>query len=159
LEIGVGGYADPAAGGESLRMWQEYFPNAVIYGIDIFDKKMHEHGPIRIRQGSQEDEEFLRAVAHEAGAFDIIIDDGSHLNSHVIKSFSVLFPLLSHNGIYAIEDVQTSYWPQFGGSSDELNSKHTSIGFFKGLVVALLPDASVAPVTSARRLSGATRGL
>lgn len=27
LEIGVGGYDDPKAGGESLRMWKTYFPN------------------------------------------------------------------------------------------------------------------------------------
>ena len=25
LEIGVGGYKDPNKGGESLRMWKEYF--------------------------------------------------------------------------------------------------------------------------------------
>src|SRR5689334_12158069 len=38
LEIGVGGADNPQAGGNSLRMWKDYFPNANIYGIDIYDK-------------------------------------------------------------------------------------------------------------------------
>jgi len=137
LEIGVGGYRNPLAGGESLRMWQEYFPKATIYGIDIYHKRIHEQGRIKVRQGSQDDEAFLRAVCQEAGGFDIIIDDGSHQNIHVIKAFLVLFPLLNDNGIYAVEDVQTSYWPQFGGSSDDLSSKRTTVGFFKALIDSL----------------------
>lgn len=137
LEIGVGGYEDSATGGESLRMWEEYFPHATIYGVDIYDKKAHERGRIKIRKGSQDDEEFLRSVFKEAGSFDIIIDDGSHINSHVIRSFIVLFTLLSHNGVYAIEDVQTSYWPSLGGSSEDLSSNHTIVGFFKSLIDSL----------------------
>ena len=35
LEIGVGGYADPSAGGASLRMWKYYFPKSSIYALDI----------------------------------------------------------------------------------------------------------------------------
>ena len=35
LEIGVGGYGDPHAGGASLRMWRKFFRRGRIYGIDI----------------------------------------------------------------------------------------------------------------------------
>jgi len=38
LEIGVGGYEDPDQGGESLRMWKEYFAHGQIFGLDIYDK-------------------------------------------------------------------------------------------------------------------------
>ena len=40
LEIGIGGYKDPEIGGESLRMWRDYFthPDAVIVGLDIYAK-------------------------------------------------------------------------------------------------------------------------
>ncbi len=144
LEIGVGGYNDPNSGGDSLRMWEEYFPHAVIYGIDIFDKRRHQRGRIKIHQGSQDDPEFLRDVVREAGHFDIIIDDGSHINAHVIKSFKILFPYLSADGIYAIEDVQTSYWPDFGGSSLDQNSEHT-IGFFKSLINSLNYEERIIP--------------
>src|SRR5262249_42029369 len=50
------------------------------------------------------------------GPFDIIIDDGSHIPQHVIASFQALFPLLADDGIYVIEDVQTTFWPDYGGS-------------------------------------------
>ena len=46
LEIGIGGYKDPHAGGRSLRMWRRYFPYAAIFGIDIYDKKPHDESRI-----------------------------------------------------------------------------------------------------------------
>lgn len=138
LEIGVGGYEDPHMGGESLRMWKEYFPKAKIVSLDFYDKTPLQEDRIRIYQGSQDDPELLQRIYQECGGFDIIIDDGSHCNKHVIASFNILFPLLKLGGIYAIEDLQTSYWSQtFGGSSLELNSLSTSMGFLKSLVDGL----------------------
>jgi len=46
LEIGV-------AKGCSVRMWQEYFPNSMIFAIDIENKKKHEEDRIKTFQGSQ----------------------------------------------------------------------------------------------------------
>ena len=71
------------------------------------------------------------------GAPDIIVDDGSHLNEHVIETFEVLFPLLKDGGIYVVEDTQTSYWPDYGGSSDDLKNANTLMNFFKTLVDGL----------------------
>lgn len=93
LEIGIGGYADPKAGGASLRMWKAYFPKSRIFGIDIHDKTHHDEERIKTFQGSQIDENFLKKVVEEIGSVDIIIDDGSHYNDHVITSFRILFPL------------------------------------------------------------------
>jgi demethylmacrocin O-methyltransferase len=45
--------------------------------------------------------------------------------------------LLAPNGIYAIEDIQTSYWPDMGGTSDDLNSPNTSMSFLKSLTDGL----------------------
>ena len=111
LEIGVGGYDDPKQGGHSLRMWKDYFPNANIYAIDLYDKSALQEPRIHIFQGSQADPDFLKWVAGEIGQLDIVIDDGSHVNEHVIVSFQTLFPLLADNGIYAIEDLHTAYLP------------------------------------------------
>jgi hypothetical protein len=137
LEIGIGGYDDPKAGGESLRMWKEYFPNSIIYGIDIYDKKPHEEKRIRIFQGRQDDPEFLKAVVREAASIDIVIDDGSHVNEHVISSFRTLFPLLVNNGIYAIEDLHTSYIPKYGGTTENLDDPATSLGVLKTFIDGL----------------------
>ena len=137
LEIGVGGFADPKSGGESLRMWKAYFRKSTIYGIDLYDKKAIEEDRIRTFQGSQEDAGFLRRASDEAGGFDIIVDDGSHVNCHVIETFHILFPRLKDGGIYVVEDTQSSYWPGFGGSSDDLTRADTLMNFFKGLADGL----------------------
>lgn len=141
LEIGIGGYEDTRSGGESLRMWKAYFPRAKVYGIDLYDKHLVEERRIRTFKGSQADESFLAGVASEIGEIDIIIDDGSHQNDHVIKTFKVLFPLLAPRGIYVVEDLQTSYWEdvrgEAWGGSTELTASHTSMNFFKSLVDGL----------------------
>lgn len=141
LEIGIGGHENPMDGGKSLRMWKAYFPNSRIFGIDIFDKTFHDEHRIKTFKGSQIDEEFLRKVAEEIGTIDLIIDDGSHLNEHVITTFKILFPLMSSNGIYAVEDLQTSYWDkalgQSWGGAKDLTASHTSMNFFKSLIDGL----------------------
>jgi demethylmacrocin O-methyltransferase len=133
IEIGVGGYADPVAGGNSLRMWKRYFPFGSIYSIDIYDKSSLEERRIRIFTGSQVDRDFLMTVHDRTGDFDLIIDDGSHINEHVIQSFEMLFPFLREGGTYVIEDTQTSYWPDFGGDDRRLGNPRTTMGFFKSL--------------------------
>jgi hypothetical protein len=137
LEIGIGGYEDPELGGESLRMWRTYFPNSMIYGIDIFDKSVHDERRVRTFRGSQVDEAFLEEVVQTIGKIDIVIDDGSHMNEHVIRTFQFLFPRLSDRGIYVIEDTQTSYWAKFGGSSEDFQRSDTTMGFAKQLVDGL----------------------
>jgi Rhamnosyl O-methyltransferase/CmcI len=137
LEIGVGGFDDPNAGGASLRMWKYYFPKSSIYSIDIYDKSNIQENRIAIFRGSQNDPEFLRNVVDQMEGLDIVIDDGSHLNEHVITSFRTLFPLLADGGIYVIEDTQTSYWPKFGGDSYDLNNPHTIMTFLKTLTDGL----------------------
>lgn len=91
----------------SVRMWEEFFPNATIYGLDIDPAcQSHEGGRVRIRIGDQSDPAFLRSVLAEMdGAPDIVIDDGSHKPNHQIATFNVLFPNLSEHGLYVIEDT------------------------------------------------------
>jgi hypothetical protein len=141
LEIGIGGYDAPAEGGNSLRMWKAYFPKARIYGIDIYDKSPHDEHRIKTYRGSQVDADFLRRVVAEIGTVDIVIDDGSHFNEHIVETFGILFPLLAPQGIYAIEDLQTSYWEGLGGISwgatVPLDAPHTSMNFLKRLVDGL----------------------
>lgn len=136
IEIGVGGHDAPDKGGASLRMWKAFFPKANIYGIDIFDKSALQEPRIRIFRGSQADPEFLRGVVAKIGGVHVVIDDGSHVNEHVLASFQTLFPLLADGGIYAIEDLCTAYWREFGGSDDP-DAPGTSIAMLKGLIAGL----------------------
>ena len=137
LEIGVGGYENSNYGGESLRMWRRYFPFGMIYGIDIYDKSHLQESRIRIYKADQKDEGALNDIFSTIGCVDIIIDDGSHLNEHVVQTFKILFPKLRDGGIYVVEDTQTSYWKDYGGDSENLNNPNTTMNFFKKLTDSL----------------------
>ena len=137
LEIGVGGYQDPTGGGASLRMWRDFFPRALVYGLDVVDKSAHDEGRIRTLLADQADPGSLSRAVEPIGRPDIIIDDGSHINKHVLSTFRALFPLLRPGGKYVIEDLQTAYWPSFGGSEQSTCDPHTTIGLLKDLVDGL----------------------
>jgi cephalosporin hydroxylase len=117
LEIGVGGYEDLFDGAQSLRMWKRFFPHAQIVGIDLYDKSHFSERRIDVLQCDQTDAKRLTEISQRYGGFDIVIDDGSHRNEHVIQTFNLLFPLLKTPGFYCIEDLQTSYWPTWGAVS------------------------------------------
>ncbi|AVH55789.1 MULTISPECIES: class I SAM-dependent methyltransferase [Streptomyces] len=134
LEIGVGGYDDESFGGGSLLMWQRYFRRGLVYGLDLY-RKPETLGPrVRTVQGDQNDPEFLASLAAELGPFDIVIDDGSHVNGHVRTSFEALFPQVREGGLYVVEDIQTSYWPGYGGSTLGTQDAGTSLGLMASLV-------------------------
>ncbi len=103
LEIGV-------KEGSSLRLWEEYFPNATIYGVDINPRcKQYESERTKVLIGDQNDPAFLEALRSEVGEVDVVLDDGSHITRHQIRSFEVLYPLLRARGVYIIEDLVCSY--------------------------------------------------
>ncbi|QIZ37171.1 class I SAM-dependent methyltransferase [Saccharopolyspora sp. ASAGF58] len=137
LEIGIGGYHAPELGGASLRMWQRYFRRGLVYGLDIFEKAGNEGHRVRKLRGDQSDSEFLADMAGKIGPFDVVIDDGSHVNDHVKKSFHALFPHVRPGGLYVIEDLQTSYWPGYGGRDTEPAAQRTSIDMLKELIDGL----------------------
>lgn len=134
LEIGIGGYEDPTAGGASLRMWKAYFPTGSIFGLDIYDKSGLSEDRITVLQGDQGDSRFLDQLGSRHGPFDIVIDDGSHLCGHVIGSFRALFPHVANDGIYVIEDLQTSYWDIYRARS---GMPRTSMELLKNLADGL----------------------
>jgi len=124
LEIGIGGGENTKYGGNSLKMWAKYFCNSQIIGIDLYDKSLLNYRRIKTYQGNQADSIFLQKFEN----LDIIIDDGSHINSDIIYSFETLFPKLNIGGYYCIEDTQTSYIDSFLDKSYP-----TSIAYFQNL--------------------------
>jgi len=116
-EIGV-------ARGGSVQMWSRYFgPYARVVGIDIDPACAEFCEPgIDIRIGNQSDLKFLESIIDEFGAPDVVLDDGSHLMRDVVTTFEFLYPYLPKNGVYMVEDMHTSYWPDFGGGLTEPNS-------------------------------------
>ena len=110
LEIGV-------LSGASLTAWRAFFPRATIVGCDIRPKTQFDYRRIRTHLTDQSCPADLTALAEAEGPFDVIIDDGSHVNAHQVTAFYSLFEHLHDGGIYVIEDIQTSYWPgPYGGA-------------------------------------------
>lgn len=100
LEIGV-------QEGGSVRMWEEYFPNATILGLDIDPAyKKHEGGRRIILIGDSTSKGTADIVrAHHPDSFDLVIDDGSHHPADQVSTFETFFPLVKKGGMYAIEDI------------------------------------------------------
>lgn len=126
LEIGI-------LDGKSLLTWKDYYYKSNIVGIDINPEcKQYEdkENNILVEIGSQDDNVFLLNIMRQYGPFDMILDDGSHMNEHVIYSFEHLFQSLKSGGVYIVEDVHTSYWPWYNGGYKDPRSM---IEYFKNL--------------------------
>jgi hypothetical protein len=128
LEIGV------QAGG-SLEVWAEYFKTAtLIIGCDIdpaCGALRYDDPRIKVLIGDINTPETLQSLAALTDTLDVVIDDGSHHSSDIIRSFVQLFPRLSQEGTYLIEDLHCSYWESYGGG---LYDPFSAIAFFKKIV-------------------------
>lgn len=118
LEIGV-------LFGDSLKMWEMYFENSLIYGIEDFSQKdgheFHDYKPVdkKIIMKDINSHERITLLNFDCediteikynlsdNLFDIIIDDASHKLDQQIKNLENYSSYLNENGIYIIEDVQT----------------------------------------------------
>ena len=95
--------------GASTRMWQEYFPHARVFAMDV--KASGSFDGHDVIQGDQSKIEDLQRVAARVGPCKFIIDDGSHHPVHQFETFNYLFStLLEPGGVYIIEDVECNYW-------------------------------------------------
>jgi hypothetical protein len=97
--------------GRSLKVWEDYFPNAKIIGLDLYTDNININlKRSKIFTGSQDDISKLQEILDFSPAgFDIVIDDASHLNQMIITSFNFLWPKIKASGFYIIEDLRNSY--------------------------------------------------
>jgi hypothetical protein len=151
LEIGV-------SGGCSIKMWHDYFPQAIIYGIDkhpsngtgIQESKAVElsnaRTVIKFADQSKEDELIGLDVGKD---FDIICDDGSHMQRDQQLSFAILFPLLKTGSFYICEDIcsvnglcnETINW----GQADRINGTDTTAMFFDNIDKQIFKSQYISP--------------
>jgi len=143
LEIGVGGYHFNNRGGGSLNMWAEYFDNARIIGVDLYDKSaIKKDHRVELHKFSQDDGMAFYNLFQQVIP-DIVIDDASHINDLTIQTFKIVFPYLKEGAIYVVEDTHTSYWKEnFRGTTD-LESKETAIGYFRHQLHSLQIESGV----------------
>ncbi|WP_019628280.1 glycosyltransferase [Thioalkalivibrio sp. AKL10] len=134
FEIGV-------QNGGSLELWSKYFTSAeLILGCDIDPAcaELSFHDPrIKVMSGDACAPATVREVDACGGAFDVVIDDGSHHVTDVVRAFGKYFPRVRPGGIYVVEDLHSSYWKEYGGG---LDAPYSSINFFKLMVDVLNRD-------------------
>lgn len=132
LEIGYGGYEDPNAGGESGCMWLEAYPKFSITITDIHSKN-NTNGVNFYKTDVTKRPNYINDAAYVEHDFDIIIDDGSHLNADIIAAFKNLWPLLNPGGLYCIEDTHSSYDRYYEDSADQPGRPGTAMEYFTRL--------------------------
>lgn len=94
IEIGV-------CHGHSLRMWREFFTQANVVGVDLYDRNANCTGcEIKIGDATK------RSTFDQYSNIDVVIDDGSHEIAHQLATFEILWPKLNPGGIYLIEDIR-----------------------------------------------------
>lgn len=112
VEVGV-------LGGGSLEMWRRYLGDrARIIGIDFNEQaKSLERDGFEIFIGSQSDPEFWRRFFAIVGDVDVILDDGGHTTLQQVTTLAECLPRIRDGGLVVVEDVHSSYLPQFGNPS------------------------------------------
>lgn len=127
LEIGI-------QNGGSLEIWARYFTQAEkLVGCDInpdCHRLRYDDPRISVVVGDANLDETEKCILGHAPIYDLIIDDGSHRSSDIIKSFARYFPYITDGGMFVAEDLHCSYWQEYEGG---LFDSYSSITFFKRL--------------------------
>ena len=90
--------------GGSCKLWERYFPEAMIRSIDI-DNCVPEPVSSRIRVDIM-DANDLTADYFSDFPPDIAIDDGSHLIDDQLRFAKMMLPVINPGGLLIVEDIQ-----------------------------------------------------
>lgn len=96
--------------GASLKLWQSYFPNAQILGIDTrpFDLKTER---IQCLCGNAYSFEIIQDLkAKYTSSFDVFIDDGPHTLQSQCDFLKHYGSLIKPDGLLIVEDIQHETW-------------------------------------------------
>lgn len=92
--------------GDSIKLWNEYFQNSKIFGIDKrIDKNIICPTNTFLFECDSTNKKNLDDI-FENEMFDVIIDDGCHRLEVQYSTYLNLFPKLKKGGIYFIEDIE-----------------------------------------------------
>ncbi len=111
VQIGVemkrkGSHSDNQIGA-SLRLWQEFFPGAQIFGAAADPLVMFREGKIKTVLCDQSKKEDLLSLLEMTGTdIDLFIDDGTHTTEDQVQTCLTVMPHLQKDALYIIEDVK-----------------------------------------------------
>jgi hypothetical protein len=117
LEVGIGDGNQGDTNGGSIKLWNDYFPNAIVHALDILPMN-------NIWDGIKNNSKIILYTSCDAYTenvvqtnfasknlkFDFVIDDGPHTFQSMVNFIKLYFPLLTDDGIMIIEDIQDYNW-------------------------------------------------
>ena len=110
LEIGI-------YNGGSIKLWNDFFTNANIYGLDIMDSKyicdeIKNKEKIILYTSINAYDNFFFTInfLNKKKKFDIILDDGPHTLDSMKKFIKLYSQIMTDDGILIIEDIQSWFW-------------------------------------------------
>jgi hypothetical protein len=121
--------------GGSAEMWRKYFGEGTsIHGVDIAPQ-CAETDYLKLHIGDQGSHAFWDSnFSDKREFFDIVMDDGSHENSHQIVSLLCTYGLLKDGGTYWCEDTHTSYYFKARVSDGGYKNPHSFTEFCKDVI-------------------------
>ena len=135
LEIGI-------LQGHSLKLWEQYFPQAEIFGVDIQNIIEHSFSDrVKIIFDNAYSLDFIKKIEEAFGKFDIIIDDGPHTietQQFFLMNYQSL--LKDSDSIIILEDVYSkafnvlkTQFPEFNiiDLRDQIKNEYNSVIFYK----------------------------
>jgi hypothetical protein len=91
--------------GASLCAWQDFFPNAHIFGADIDRGTMFSGERIKTFLCDETDRAEVLALWTTIGEVDVILDDGLHTYAANKQFFDWSWKCLRPGGLYIVEDI------------------------------------------------------
>ena len=113
--------------GDSLRMWNAYFPRAKVVGLDLEQLAADRAAEFDVTVGSQADPEALDSILRRHPDIRLVVDDASHITALTIASFRHLFPRLPRGSLYIMEDLSPNTYEDWPGHDTERGANWPAI--------------------------------
>jgi hypothetical protein len=122
--------------GKSLEIWQEWFPDGIVAGVDLWDNAQWPTGSYMIR-ADQSDPQVAALLLEASPRWDLIIDDCCHEAGPTMATMQNLWPLVRPGGYYVIED-----W-FYGWHDSQHLLPYNMVSMAKDFLEQLRPDSEV----------------
>jgi hypothetical protein len=110
LEVGI-------YNGGSIKLWNDFFINATVYGLDIMDInnvwggiKNNEKIILHTSSDAYNADFFMDNFLNKNIKCDFILDDGPHTLESMTQFIKLYSQIMTDDGILIIEDVQSIDW-------------------------------------------------
>jgi len=108
LEVGI-------SNGGSIKLWNDFFTNATVYGLDIINDvwegiKNNEKIILHTSTDAYNDDFFVTHFLNKNIRCDFMLDDGPHTLESMKQFIKLYSQIMTDDGILIIEDVQSWDW-------------------------------------------------